>query len=330
MGRTRNFLHTPYGRRQLFSQFTATSRRVMQRAFREARRWQHDFVGTEHLLFGLLCDMEGSVAATLRSLNAKPELVLQKVDLSLQQHSVAVDQDRFPLSPALRRVFELADAEAANFRHQLIAPEHLMLGLMREQECAAAQILSSHGAELNELRIAVAQLPIEAMPEAQLRPGMGKGSAVPRSVSADDLEEQVMPIKTVDFAAKPPSLLATPAEIYAHLRRTQFALAALMGFTLGYWTQNWQVGIALALIGLGLAYLKQIWLSMTAGMSLPVLMMLMADRWPAEHYLLIPLVMLVGGIFGGLIGAVWRLTVPAPPPPNDEPPRASADMEQME
>ena len=58
----------------------------MQRAFREGKRWQHDFVGTEHLLYGLLCDADGPAVMLLRSLNANPELMLQKAELSLKRH----------------------------------------------------------------------------------------------------------------------------------------------------------------------------------------------------------------------------------------------------
>src|SRR5438128_8402603 len=115
----------------VFSRFTATARRVMQRAFREAKRWQHDFVGTEHLLYGLLCDADGPAVVLLRSLDAGPELMLQKVELSLQRHDGGMAMEQFPLSPASRRAFQAAFDEATRFRHQLIGPEHILLGLLR-------------------------------------------------------------------------------------------------------------------------------------------------------------------------------------------------------
>src|SRR5436190_2462639 len=92
----------------VFSRFTASARRVMQQAFREAKRCQHDFVGTEHLLFGILCDSNSPAIALLRSLNADIQLLLAKVELSLQRHGESAIMEQFPLSPATRRVFQAA------------------------------------------------------------------------------------------------------------------------------------------------------------------------------------------------------------------------------
>ncbi len=153
----------------MFTRFTASARRVMQRAFREAKRWQHDFVGTEHLLYGLLFDTDGPVAALLRSLHKKPELMFEKVELSLQRHEDGLAMERFPLSPASKRVFRAAADEAALLNHQMIAPEHLLLGLLRESECEAAQILAAHGVALGAMRGAVARIPPDTYHEAQIR-----------------------------------------------------------------------------------------------------------------------------------------------------------------
>jgi hypothetical protein len=297
----------------VFSRFTASARRVMQRAFREAKRWRHDFVGTEHLLLGLLCSTDSPTSTLLHELNANPDLLLEKVELSLQQHGDVTDQERFPLSPALRRVFESADAEAAAFRHLLIAPEHLLLALMHESESAAAQILASHGVGFDQLRRAVAHLPADETPDAQVKAGDGKRPFVaPDSLSADDLEDQVLPIMTVDSTTYPSIQIATPKEVFAQLRRTQMVLAGFMGFAVGFWTFNWQVGAFLALAGIALAYWQQIWVSIIVGMFLPALMIVVSGIWPPDQYVYLPLVMFAGGFLGSFLGAVWRLADVAP------------------
>src|SRR5207253_2376379 len=107
----------------------------MQRAFREAKRWHHDFVGTEHLLFGLLCEAESQAVLLLRDLRADPDLMLRKVELSLMQHDAGMAMEKFPLSPASKRVFRRAADEATAFQHQMIGPEHLLLGLLQEWDC---------------------------------------------------------------------------------------------------------------------------------------------------------------------------------------------------
>jgi hypothetical protein len=305
----------------VFSRFTASARRVMQRAFREAKRWQHDFVGTEHLLLGLLCTTDSPAIPLLQELNANPDLLLEKVELSLQQHGEVIDQERFPLSPALRRVFESADAEAVAFSHALIAPEHLLLALMHETESAAAQILASHGVGLDQLRLAVARMPANETPDAQIKAGDARRTLVaPDSLSAGDLEDQVQPIITVDSTPYPSIQIATPQEVYAQLRRTQMVLAVFMGFVLGTWTFNWQVGAVLALGSVGLAYWQQIWVSIIVGIFLPALMIVISGIWHAEQYVYLPLVMLAGGFLGSFIGAVWRIAADPETPAADKKP----------
>src|SRR5258708_6341251 len=106
----------------------------MQRAFREAKRWQPEFLGPGHPPFRLLCDADGSAVTLLHILNARPELMLQKVELSLQRHEAGMAMEQFPLSPAVRRAIRSAADEAAQAQHQVIGPEHLLLGLLRETD----------------------------------------------------------------------------------------------------------------------------------------------------------------------------------------------------
>jgi hypothetical protein len=291
----------------------------MQRAFREAKHWRHDFVGTEHLLFGLLCDTDGPAFVMLSSLNAMPDSIVEKVELLLQQHAEAKDQERFPLSPALQRVFASAQAEAARFRHQLISPEHLLLGLMAESECTAAQILADQGMTLNELRVAVAQLPMEAIPESQVLAGAAKPGNVPNSLSAADLEDQVMPIKTVDYTPSGSTLFATQGEMYAHLRRTQYALGCSMGFVLGCWSHNWQIGAGIALFAAVLVYFNRFWFNIAICAIAPAAAAFSSPTWPAHNYIFVLPMVLLGTYIGSLIGMIWASDRSQPQSPFAEP-----------
>src|SRR4051812_31382642 len=99
-------------------------------AFRKARRCQHDFLGTEHVLFGLLCDSAGPSAQLLRALRTPPESVLGQVQELMLDDETTAALERFPLSPAVRRAFATAGQEAQQLGQQLIGPEHLLLGLL--------------------------------------------------------------------------------------------------------------------------------------------------------------------------------------------------------
>jgi len=227
----------------LFSRFNATARRVMQRAFREAKRCQHDFVGTEHLLYGLCCDPEGPATTLLRTLGARPELVLQKVEISLQRHDGGMAMEQFPLSPASKRVFRAAADEAASFNHQMIGPEHLLLGLLRDRECEAAQVLAGHGVTLPAVREAVARIPPDTYHDAQIRTPEQARTVPGDNPSVDELEDWIAPPITIEqtTAEAQPSLPNTtapapvlPRDVVAQLRRTQLFLGAFGGYIVGH------------------------------------------------------------------------------------------------
>ncbi|MBI3823040.1 MAG: ATP-dependent Clp protease ATP-binding subunit [Planctomycetes bacterium] len=261
----------------MFSRFTASARRVMQRAFREAKRWQHDFVGTEHLLYGLLCDLDGPAGTLLRSLQVAPDLLLGKVELSLQRHDGGLAMEQFPLSPASRRVFRSAADEAASFRHQMIGPEHLLLGLLRERDCEAAQILATHGIAFSAVREAIAQLPPDLYREAQIQADEAPRTAPGDNPSANELERRVAPPPKVEDVAQSPLLSGLPwaagpaptplQELSTRLWRTQLVFGGLLGYTFGHWLSDWKLGLLSALIGVGVAFSRHSWVGLLVGTS---------------------------------------------------------------
>jgi hypothetical protein len=314
----------------VFSHFTASARRVMQRAFREAKRWQHDFVGTEHLLYGLLCDADGPAVTLLRALGARPDLMLEKVELSLQRHDASATMEQFPLSPASRRVFGCAAEEAGQFRHQMIGPEHLLLGLLRETDCEAAQILSAHGVGWTAARNAVAQIPPDAYREAQIQTHELPRLAPGDNPSADDLEHWIAPpitqeALTADLlnGAILPDPLITIQEMDAQLRRTHLLLGFLMGYTFGHCMFAWWGGLIVGLLGVLIAATHQSWVGVLFGMACGYLMG--ASGRPEVVGPLDPILLAgVGGFIGSFLGNAWRFSrtnaVQQPPRSEDERP----------
>ena len=138
----------------MFARLNAASRRAMLAAFREAQRCQHDFVGTEHLLYGLLRETDGPVAHLLRSAGGDTALLLAKVEVALRRHGEGDELQQFPLSPALKRAFAQAASDAASFRHELVGPYHLLLGLLHVADGEAAQLLLANGIHRDFVRAA--------------------------------------------------------------------------------------------------------------------------------------------------------------------------------
>lgn len=283
----------------------------MQRAFREAKRWQHDFVGTEHILFGLLCDPDGPAVRLLRSLQIKPDLVLSKVELSLQRHDNGLAMERFPLSPASKRVFQAAAEEAAHFRHHVIGPEHLLLALLRETDCEAAQLLAGSGVAWNDVRDAIARLPVDAYGEGNVHADDARRMPIGDNPSADELERWVAPL--TKHAEVTHDQLASMGIVPLHIgleiqiRLTQFVLGGLLGYTYGHWLQGWMLGLILATLGIGLAGWHNSWVSITVGAALGLFLppLFLDDvTVPAGPLLFC----VIGAFLGSFLGDAWCIT----------------------
>ena len=297
----------------MFARFTASARRVMQRAFREAKRWQHDFVGTEHLLFGLLCDSEGPATSLLRSLGAHPEPLLQKVETALQRHDGGVAMEQFPLSPASRRVFRAAADEATEFRHQMIGPEHLLLGVLRESDCEAALILSNAGVTFAAVREAAARIAPDADAEAQIQASALRLGDNP---SVDELEAWIAPKITVerptDASLTLPGAAASPdsaaaSDIERQLRRTQLVLGAVLGFGFAYWLTGWNLAIIGGLVGATVARVQSSLIGAVAGACCGLF--LAPYHRDAELGPLGPVLLaMLGALLGSFLGDGWRFS----------------------
>jgi Clp amino terminal domain, pathogenicity island component len=141
----------------MFERFTDRARQAMALAQEEARRLNHNYIGTEHLLLGLVLESQGVAAKALESLRISLEAVRQQVEEIVGQGQQAVPE-RIPFTPRAKKVTELARREALQLGHNYIGTEHILLGLIREGEGVAAQVLVQLGADLDRVRQRVIQL----------------------------------------------------------------------------------------------------------------------------------------------------------------------------
>jgi ATP-dependent Clp protease ATP-binding subunit ClpC len=141
----------------LFERFTDRARRVLVLAQEEARLLNHNFIGTEHILLGLIHEGEGVAAKALESLGISLEAVREKVEETIGPAGSSTTGSP-PFTPRAKKVLELSLREALQLGHNYIGTEHMLLGLVREGEGVAAQVLVSLGADLSRVRQQVIQL----------------------------------------------------------------------------------------------------------------------------------------------------------------------------
>ncbi len=141
----------------MFERFTDRSRRVLVLAQEESRLLNHGFIGTEHILLGLLHERDGIAAQALTQMDIALDAVRERVE-ELLGVTGTVQTGSPPFTPRAKKVLELSLREALQLGHNYIGTEHILLGLVREGEGVAAQVLVSLGADLHRVRQAVIRL----------------------------------------------------------------------------------------------------------------------------------------------------------------------------
>lgn len=136
----------------MFDRFTNRARKVMNYARQEAERFNHDYIGTEHVLLGLVKEGSGVAANVLENLDVDLEKVRLEVEKLVKPAPDVVTVGQPPLTPRAKEVLEYAVEEARALDHSYVGTEHLLLGLLREQEGLAAQVLMNLGLRLEEVR----------------------------------------------------------------------------------------------------------------------------------------------------------------------------------
>jgi ATP-dependent Clp protease ATP-binding subunit ClpC len=142
----------------MFERFTDRARRVVVFAQDEARMLDHNYIGTEHILLGLIREGDGVAAKTLESFGISLDAVRQQVEEIIGRGRGPAPQGHIPFTPRAKKVLELSLREALDLGHTYIGTEHILLGLIREGDGVAAQVLVSMGVDLNHARQQVIQI----------------------------------------------------------------------------------------------------------------------------------------------------------------------------
>ena len=136
----------------MYERFTDCARKAMQLANQEAQRFNHEYVGTEHILLGIVKLGEGVAAMTLKRLDVDLRKVRLEVEKIVQSGPDMVTMGKLPQTPRANKVIQYAMEEARNLNHNYVGTEHLLLGLLREQDGVAAQALMNLGLKLEDVR----------------------------------------------------------------------------------------------------------------------------------------------------------------------------------
>jgi len=164
--------------------FTDRVRKVLQMAREEAARLHHEYVGTEHILLGLIREGEGVAAAVLTNLGVELEDVQQKIEETVKKGKAAsAAGPELPYTSRAKKVLELAMVEARELNHSYVGTEHLLLGLLKEEKGIAAQVLTDAGISLEQARAETLRLlgsDLPAAPSASAAPAAGPQSVPPK------------------------------------------------------------------------------------------------------------------------------------------------------
>src|SRR6516225_6358924 len=174
----------------MYERFTDRARKVMQLANQEAQRFNHEYIGTEHILLGLVKEGTGVAANVLKNLDIDLRKIRMEVEKIVQAGPDMVTMGKLPQTPRAKKVIEYSIEEARDLNHNYVGTEHLLLGLLREQEGVAAQVLMNLGLSLDHVREEVLNL-------LGHNPDRGEGS----SLKAAAMKLPTLDSLGVDFTA---------------------------------------------------------------------------------------------------------------------------------
>ncbi len=218
----------------MFERFTDRARQVVVLAQEEARELGHSYIGTEHILLGLLRVSDGVAARALESLGISLDAVREEVRQTVGLGETSQLPSHIPFTPQAKKVLELSLREALQLGHNYIGTEHILLGLVRDSEGVAAQVLVNLGANLNRVRAEVMQFVRagEAEPEMFLAgesaaPVAEQASSPPRTARASAAPGP--PVRVVGSRIQLESLNARIGEVISRLEEIAERLAAIEG-----------------------------------------------------------------------------------------------------
>ncbi|HMD53448.1 MAG TPA: Clp protease N-terminal domain-containing protein, partial [Phycisphaerae bacterium] len=168
----------------MYERFTDRARKVMALANQEAQRFNHEYIGTEHILLGLVKEGSGVGATVLKNLDIDLRKVRLEVEKLVKSGPDMVTMGKLPQTPRAKKVIEYAIEEARNLGHNYVGTEHLLLGLLRERDGVAAQVLMNLGLKLEEVREEVLNL-LGAGVETEASPETKEAKAKSRTPALD-------------------------------------------------------------------------------------------------------------------------------------------------
>ena len=170
----------------MFERLTDRARKVMALANQEAQRFNHEYIGTEHILLGLVKEGSGVGANVLKNLDIDLRKVRLEVEKLVKSGPEMVTMGKLPQTPRAKKVIEYAIEEARNLNHNYVGTEHILLGLLREQDGVAAQVLMNLGLKLEDVREEVLNLLGHGLENAEGVETEAENRGVPGSRSPAD------------------------------------------------------------------------------------------------------------------------------------------------
>ncbi|MCI0642202.1 MAG: hypothetical protein L0Y72_04005 [Gemmataceae bacterium] len=198
--------------RDKFDQFTGQARKAIQRAYQEAQRWQHDYLGTGHLLAGVLRECGAELADFLRGWGLDRDQLLQEVERLLEAGPEGQALAQLPLTPSCKKSLEWAGAEARVQNSARVAPNHLLLGLLRLEDAEAVHLFHFPGVSIEDLTSELRRLPPAADRDHMVRPELAPGSVAAVDPSSGKIAQMVTdeilpePIRTTLVSPQPTTI----------------------------------------------------------------------------------------------------------------------------
>jgi hypothetical protein len=196
----------------MYEGFSGQARKAIQLAHREAARLGHDYLGTEHLLLGVVREGSSGVVKLLAAFATDPEKVYRDIEASLPRGARLANWDILPYTPGALRALDHARAAAWELHHSCVGAEHLLLGVVREPDSSAAQLLQPFGVTPELLQKELAGLPEPENRDWMLRSESAVGLPAARDPSAGDLEAVVSPkaLPSADSPARDSGITDSP------------------------------------------------------------------------------------------------------------------------
>jgi len=185
-----------------FEKFSERARRVLSLSQEEALRFNHNYIGTEHILLGLVRETEGVAARVLSNLGIELSKVRSAVEFIIGRGEKPVSGENIGLTPRAKRVIELAVDEARRMSHHYIGTEHLLIGLMREGEGVAAGVLESLGVTLDKVRAETQRLLSQSLSPGQQGQGSGRGATAASTTRTPILDQLGVDLTALSRSSK--------------------------------------------------------------------------------------------------------------------------------